>query len=181
MRELIDPVYIFESARGARISHCSGKSDNYRQKALSHRSPASCRGTHNPGIACIQSSFSGRLNDELRVRRHAQDNPLWTGLSVPEHKLYQWKSDSTYINSPPFFKGMAAEPASGGGNKGVTGARCLLNFGDSVTTDHISPAGSIAKDSPAAKWLLDRGVARLDWNSYGSRRGHDGTYACGWG
>jgi len=104
-----------------------------------------------------------------------QDNPLWTGLSVPEHKLYKWQSDSTYINSPPFFKGMAAQPTAS--NKGVTGARCLLNLGDSVTTDHISPAGSIAKDSPAGKWLLDRGVARLDWNSYGSRRGHDGTYA----
>jgi len=107
----------------------------------------------------------------------AEDNPLWTGLSVPEHKLYKWQSDSTYINSPPFFKGMAAQPTAS--NKGVTGARCLLNLGDSVTTDHISPAGSIAKDSPAGKWLLDRGVARLDWNSYGSRRGHDEVMARG--
>ncbi|XP_021822858.1 aconitate hydratase, cytoplasmic [Prunus avium] len=103
-------------------------------------------------------------------------NPTWNELSVPDSKLYSWDPNSTYIHDPPYFKGMTMDPP---GAKRVKDAYCLLNFGDSITTDHISPAGSIHKDSPAAKYLLERGVDRKDFNSYGSRRGNDEVMARG--
>ncbi|KAG7987856.1 hypothetical protein I3843_03G155200 [Carya illinoinensis] len=103
-------------------------------------------------------------------------NPMWNQLSVPTTTLYSWDSDSTYIHEPPYFKGMTLDPP---GAHGVKDAYCLLNFGDSITTDHISPAGSIHKDSPTAKYLLNRGVDRKDFNSYGSRRGNDEVMARG--
>lgn len=103
-------------------------------------------------------------------------NPTWNQLSVPTSKLYSWDSSSTYIHEPPYFKNMTMDPP---GPHGVKDAYCLLNFGDSITTDHISPAGSIHKDSPAAKFLLERGVDRRDFNSYGSRRGNDEIMARG--
>ncbi|KAG5545555.1 hypothetical protein RHGRI_017906 [Rhododendron griersonianum] len=103
-------------------------------------------------------------------------NPMWNQLSVPESQLYSWDSDSTYIHEPPYFKDMTMDPP---GPSGVKDAYCILNFGDSITTDHISPAGSIHKDSPAAKFLLERGVDRRDFNSYGSRRGNDEIMARG--
>ncbi|KAJ0103108.1 hypothetical protein Patl1_04180 [Pistacia atlantica] len=106
-------------------------------------------------------------------------NPMWNELSIPTTTLYCWDPNSTYIHEPPYFKNMTTDPP---GPHGVKDAYCLLNFGDSITTDHISPAGSIHKDSPAAKYLLERGVDRKDFNSYGSRRGNDevmtrGTFA----
>jgi aconitate hydratase len=92
---------------------------------------------------------------------------------------YQWDDTSTYVHRPPFFDGMSttSEPLSD-----ITGARCLAKLGDSITTDHISPAGSIAADSPAGEWLVAHGVAPSDFNSYGSRRGNHevmlrGTFA----
>ncbi|XP_047306995.1 aconitate hydratase, cytoplasmic-like [Impatiens glandulifera] len=103
-------------------------------------------------------------------------NAMWNSLSVPSSSLYEWDSKSTYIHDPPYFKGMTVDPP---GPNGVKDAYCLLNFGDSITTDHISPAGSIHKDSPAAKYLLERGVDRKDFNSYGSRRGNDEVMARG--
>ncbi|XP_042514227.1 aconitate hydratase, cytoplasmic [Macadamia integrifolia] len=103
-------------------------------------------------------------------------NEMWNQLSVPASSLYSWDSNSTYIHEPPYFKGMTMDPP---GPHGVKDAYCLLNFGDSITTDHISPAGSIHKDSPAAKYLLERGVDRKDFNSYGSRRGNDEIMARG--
>ncbi|KAK3014234.1 hypothetical protein RJ639_008167 [Escallonia herrerae] len=103
-------------------------------------------------------------------------NPMWNQLSVPDAKLYSWDPNSTYIHEPPYFKNMTMNPP---GPHGVKDAYCLLNFGDSITTDHISPAGSIHKDSPAAKYLLERGVDRKDFNSYGSRRGNDEIMARG--
>ncbi|KAK8358397.1 hypothetical protein V6Z11_A04G016900 [Gossypium hirsutum] len=103
-------------------------------------------------------------------------NPMWNQLSVPASMLYSWDPNSTYIHEPPYFKNMTVEPP---GPHGVKDAYCLLNFGDSVTTDHISPAGSIQKDSPAAKFLLERGVDKKDFNSYGSRRGNDEVMARG--
>ncbi|KAL9441613.1 hypothetical protein AB3S75_020167 [Citrus x aurantiifolia] len=103
-------------------------------------------------------------------------NPMWNQLSVPTSMLYSWDPNSTYIHEPPYFKNMTMEPP---GPHGVKDAYCLLNFGDSITTDHISPAGSIHKDSPAAKYLLERGVDRKDFNSYGSRRGNDEVMARG--
>ncbi|KAJ4976543.1 hypothetical protein NE237_001649 [Protea cynaroides] len=109
----------------------------------------------------------------------AKGNEMWNQLSVPASTLYSWDPNSTYIHEPPYFKNMTMEPP---GPHGVKDAYCLLNFGDSITTDHISPAGSIHKDSPAAKYLLERGVNPRDFNSYGSRRGNDevmvrGTFA----
>ncbi|KDO54661.1 hypothetical protein CISIN_1g001917mg [Citrus sinensis] len=103
-------------------------------------------------------------------------NPTWNQLSVPASKLYSWDPNSTYIHEPPYFKDMTMDPP---GAHGVKDAYCLLNFGDSITTDHISPAGSIHKDSPTAKYLLERGVERRDFNSYGSRRGNDEVMARG--
>ncbi|KAK5824505.1 hypothetical protein PVK06_019280 [Gossypium arboreum] len=88
-------------------------------------------------------------------------------LLVPSSTMYSWDPNSTYIHEPPYFKNMTMEPP---GAHGVNDAYCLLNFGDSITTDYISPAGSIHKDSHAEKFLLDRGVERKDLNSYGSRR-----------
>jgi len=103
-------------------------------------------------------------------------NPMWNDLSVPTATLYSWDPNSTYIHEPPYFKNMTLDPP---GVHGVKDAYCLLNFGDSITTDHISPAGSIHKDSPAAKYLIERGVDRKDFNSYGSRRGNDEVMARG--
>ncbi|KAM5546880.1 aconitate hydratase 1 [Rosa sericea] len=103
-------------------------------------------------------------------------NPMWNQLSVPSGTLYAWDPKSTYIHEPPYFKDMTMSPP---GAHGVKNAYCLLNFGDSITTDHISPAGSIHKDSPAAKYLMERGVDRRDFNSYGSRRGNDEIMARG--
>ncbi|CAA3020624.1 aconitate hydratase, cytoplasmic [Olea europaea subsp. europaea] len=103
-------------------------------------------------------------------------NAMWNQLSVPTSKLYSWDPNSTYIHEPPYFKNMTMDPP---GPNGVKDAYCLLNFGDSITTDHISPAGSIHKDSPAAKYLVDHGVDRKDFNSYGSRRGNNEIMARG--
>src|SRR5213593_1435017 len=103
----------------------------------------------------------------------------WRAMPVPAGKLYAWDPASTYIKSPPFFAGMRREPTPPGD---VRGARVLALLGDSVTTDHISPAGSIAKDSPAGKYLIGLGVQPKDFNSYGARRGNHevmlrGTFA----
>ncbi|KAM3955081.1 LOW QUALITY PROTEIN: cytoplasmic aconitate hydratase [Aphomia sociella] len=103
----------------------------------------------------------------------------WQALDVPQGKLYGWDPNSTYIKKPPFFDGMTREIP---GLCNITRARCLLLLGDSVTTDHISPAGSIARNSPAARFLAARGLTPREFNSYGSRRGNDaimsrGTFA----
>ena len=103
----------------------------------------------------------------------------WAALDVPEGDIFAWDPDSTYVRRPPYFDGMSQEP---GTVEDVAGARCLVMVGDSVTTDHISPAGAIRPDSPARKYLIDHGVERKDFNSYGSRRGdHEvmvrGTFA----
>ncbi|KAK4792084.1 hypothetical protein SAY86_022519 [Trapa natans] len=123
----------------------------------------------------VQSSV---LSDMFKSTYKAitKGNPMWNELSVPEASLYSWDSSSTYIHEPPYFKNMTMDPP---GAHGVKDAYCILNFGDSITTDHISPAGSIHKDSPAAKYLLERGVDRKDFNSYGSRRGNDEVMARG--
>lgn len=103
-------------------------------------------------------------------------NPMWNQLATPSSTLYAWDPTSTYIHDPPYFKSMTMSPP---GLHGVKDAYCLLNFGDSITTDHISPAGSIHRDSPAARYLMERGVDRRDFNSYGSRRGNDEIMARG--
>ena len=103
----------------------------------------------------------------------------WQGLSVPEGEIYDWPDASTYVRNPPYFEGMSMTPEA---VQPIKGARVLAVLGDSVTTDHISPAGSIASNSPAAKYLVDKGVDPVDFNSYGSRRGNHevmmrGTFA----
>ena len=103
----------------------------------------------------------------------------WNGLEIPTGDRFAWDDASTYVALPPYFEGMAPEPEP---LEDISGARVLAKLGDSVTTDHISPAGSIKKDSPAGKWLIDHGVEPREFNSYGSRRGHHevmmrGTFA----
>jgi aconitate hydratase len=103
----------------------------------------------------------------------------WRALDTPAGELFAWEPDSTYVRRPPYFDGMPREP---GKVEDVTGARCLVMLGDSVTTDHISPAGAIRPDSPAGAYLLEHGVERRDFNSYGARRGNHevmvrGTFA----
>jgi aconitate hydratase len=106
-------------------------------------------------------------------------NETWNDVPVSKSELYHWDESSTYIQNPPFFEGMGHEPP---GIPPIRAARVLCLLGDSVTTDHISPAGAIAEDSPAGRYLKDQGVAKRDFNSYGSRRGNDrvmtrGTFA----
>ena len=108
-----------------------------------------------------------------------QGNPRWNDIPVGDGALYAWDPESTYIQEPPFFAGMTLRPTP---IKPVQDARVLVKVGDSVTTDHISPAGAIAEDGPAGRYLIGRGVEPMDFNSYGARRGNDrvltpGTFA----
>ena len=108
-----------------------------------------------------------------------EGNDEWKKIAAGEGQIYQWNEKSTYIQEPPFFTNLAPEPSPA---KDIIGARCLLKLGDSITTDHISPAGSIKSDSPAGRFLRNHGVTVADFNSYGSRRGNDrimtrGTFA----
>ncbi|KGA97275.1 aconitate hydratase [Alkalihalobacillus alcalophilus ATCC 27647 = CGMCC 1.3604] len=116
-------------------------------------------------------------------RREYEDvfssNERWNEIDTTDDSLYKWDDDSTYIANPPFFEGLSKEPEE---IKPLTGLRVIGKFGDTVTTDHISPAGAIGKDTPAGKYLLSKGVEQADFNSYGSRRGHHevmmrGTFA----
>jgi len=106
-------------------------------------------------------------------------NETWQKLKIPEQKIYAWNNDSTYIKEAPFFQDLPEHPKP---LQDIEGARTLLMLGDSITTDHISPAGSFNENSAAGKYLISRGVEKIDFNSYGSRRGHDevmirGTFA----
>jgi aconitate hydratase len=103
----------------------------------------------------------------------------WQSLAVPSGETYAWDKQSTYVKNPPYFEGMTMEPP---GIRAITGARALAMLGDSITTDHISPAGNIPASSPAGKWLIAHGVEKKDFNSYGARRGNHevmmrGTFA----
>ena len=119
--------------------------------------------------ATFRESYSSLFDGDKR----------WQGLDILEGDHYQWQQDSTYVRNPPFFEDMSMEP---GAIKPVTGARVLAMLGDSITTDHISPAGVIKPDSPAGEYLQQQGVAVKDFNTYGSRRGNHevmmrGTFA----
>src|SRR5262245_21723055 len=108
-----------------------------------------------------------------------EGDATWKALRVPTGDLYAWDASSTYIANPPYFAGMTTTPPA---VHEIAGARVLTVLGDSITTDHISPAGNIKKESPAGKYLLDHGIEQRDFNSYGSRRGHHevmmrGTFA----
>ncbi|WP_152191329.1 aconitate hydratase [Georgenia satyanarayanai] len=128
--------------------------------------------------AVIASSVSQEMFEEDYADVFAGDE-RWRELPTPEGDTFEWDEDSTYVRKPPYFEGMAAEPEP---VSDISGARVLAKLGDSVTTDHISPAGAIKPDSPAGRYLAEHGVARKDFNSYGSRRGNHevmirGTFA----
>jgi aconitate hydratase len=117
--------------------------------------------------------FKSRYSDVFK------GDEFWQKVSVPEGETFAWDSNSTYINNPPYFKGMKATPSA---VTDIKGAGVLGLFGDSITTDHISPAGSFKPDTPAGAYLVGRGVKAADFNQYGARRGHDevmtrGTFA----
>ncbi|WP_110654832.1 aconitate hydratase AcnA [Salinicola halimionae] len=123
-----------------------------------------------------------KVKTEMYRKEYAEvfdGDEIWQSIEFPESEVYAWSKDSTYIQHPPFFEGMEKEPKP---VEDVKNARVLAKLGDSVTTDHISPAGSIKPDSPAGKYLQEHGVAVKDFNSYGSRRGNHevmmrGTFA----
>ncbi|MGZ8899183.1 MAG: aconitate hydratase, partial [Limisphaerales bacterium] len=128
--------------------------------------------------ALMQSSFSAETFTKLYTNFEKQ-NPLWEKVPSSTGVLYEWDAGSTYIQEPPFFEGFSMTPSP---LREIGNARALAIFGDSVTTDHISPAGSIKASSPAGVYLIEQGVAAEDFNSYGARRGNDrvmvrGTFA----
>ena len=130
----------------------------------------------------VRETVEGSIAREMFERTYADvytGDPEWRELPVPEGAVFAWDDASTYVRQPPYFEGMAA---SEGTVDDVVGARCLVSLGDSVTTDHISPAGSIKPESPAGRYLVEHGVERKAFNSYGSRRGNHevmvrGTFA----
>jgi len=129
----------------------------------------------------ISDTIAGAISPEMFNKNYAdvfKGDSRWNAIASPDGAVYQW-GDSTYIKNPPYFEGMSMAP---GTVEDIHGARVLGLFGDSITTDHISPAGSIKKDSPAGRFLISKGVDPKDFNSYGSRRGNDdvmvrGTFA----
>ncbi len=125
-----------------------------------------------PSADEIRAVIRDSIDPELFRRTYAvvfDGDDRWRALPIPSGDRYAWADDSTYIAKPPFFEGLTFEPPPVGD---IEGARVLALLGDSVTTDHISPAGSIAAWSPAGQWLQEHGVGPLQFNSYGSRRGH---------
>ena len=135
-----------------------------------------------PSSQEINEVIASSVQDEMFRRTYADvftGDQQWRDLPVPEGELFAWDPDSTYVRRPPYFDGMPPEPQP---VEDIHGARCLVRLGDSVTTDHISPAGAIRPDSPAGKYLVEHGIERKDFNSYGSRRGNHevlvrGTFA----
>jgi aconitate hydratase len=135
-----------------------------------------------PSAREVQDTIATAVQDEMFKRTYADvftGDERWRALPVPAGDLYDWDDASTYVRLPPYFEGMSRER---GTVDDVVGARCLVVLGDSVTTDHISPAGSIKPDSPAGTYLIDHGVERAQFNSYGARRGNHevmvrGTFA----
>ena len=135
-----------------------------------------------PSTAEVNDVVKRTVTPELFRSEYANvfgDNERWNEIKTSNEPLYTWDEDSTYIANPPFFEGLSPEP---GTVEPLTGLRVVGKFGDSVTTDHISPAGAIGKNTPAGKYLLEKGVAIRDFNSYGSRRGNHevmmrGTFA----
>lgn len=123
----------------------------------------------------VQKAITPEMFQEV-YNRISQGTPRWNALNVKEGVQYEWKESSTYIHEPSFFKSITSVPQP---IEDIKDAYCLLNVGDSVTTDHISPAGSIAKNSPAARYLMNRGVQPKDFNTYGARRGNDEVMARG--
>jgi aconitate hydratase len=130
----------------------------------------------------VEETIRKSISSDMFTKSYGEvyeGDPQWRGLPVPKGETYAWEKDSTYIRRAPYFDDMSIQPAP---VEDIQGARVLAVLGDSVTTDHISPAGSIKKDSPAGKYLIEHGVKPADFNSYGSRRGNHevmvrGTFA----
>jgi len=135
-----------------------------------------------PSPVEVESVVSSSINQGMFEKDYADvfaGDARWQGLPTPAGKTFEWDDASTYVRKPPYFEGMTMEPVP---VEDIAGARVLALLGDSVTTDHISPAGSIKADSPAGKYLAEHGIERADFNSYGSRRGNHevmirGTFA----
>jgi aconitate hydratase len=135
-----------------------------------------------PSAEEVADTVTAAVSEDMFRRTYADvftGDEHWRSLETPSGSLYAWDEASTYVRRPPYFEAMSAEP---GTVEDLRGARCLVMVGDSVTTDHISPAGSIRPDSPAGRYLIEHGVERADFNSYGSRRGNHevmvrGTFA----
>jgi aconitate hydratase len=135
-----------------------------------------------PSAEEIRDTVADAVRADMFEKNYAnvfEGDERWKAIKVPDEDRYTWP-DSTYVRQPPFFEGMGDEPAAAA--EPITGARVLAKLGDSITTDHISPAGAIKKNSPAGHWLMEQGVDVRDFNSYGSRRGNHevmmrGTFA----
>jgi aconitate hydratase len=135
-----------------------------------------------PDAREVQATIDSSINKEMFTKQYATvfaGDERWRNLPTPTGDVFEWDESSTYVRKPPYFDGMTIEltPVAD-----ITGARVLATLGDSVTTDHISPAGNIKADSPAGRYLAEHGVDRKDFNSYGSRRGNHevmirGTFA----
>jgi aconitate hydratase len=135
-----------------------------------------------PTTAEVESTVRASVKEDFFQSQYADvfaGDQMWRGMPVKTGDLFEWDATSTYVKRPPYFENMAdpTRPI-----QDLTNARVLASLGDSITTDHISPAGNIAKDGPAGKWLIEKGVTPADFNSYGARRGHDevmvrGTFA----
>jgi len=135
-----------------------------------------------PSAAEVAKAVGASVDSAMFKKGYAnvfQGDANWRSIKTPAGKIYAWDGKSTYVKNPPYFEGMSMTPAAVGD---IKGARALAVLGDSVTTDHISPAGNISKSSPAAKYLIAQGVQAVDFNSYGARRGNHevmmrGTFA----
>ncbi|MFZ9087267.1 MAG: aconitate hydratase AcnA [Pontimonas sp.] len=135
-----------------------------------------------PSAAEVQQTIDTSIDTDMFDKEYAavfDGDERWRSLPTPTGDTFEWADSSTYVRKPPYFEGMTAQPEP---VSDISGARVLALLGDSVTTDHISPAGSIRVDSPAGKYLTEHGIDRLDFNSYGSRRGNHevmirGTFA----
>jgi aconitate hydratase len=135
-----------------------------------------------PDAAEVEETIASSISREMFTQDYEDvfaGDERWTSLPTPEGDTFDWDADSTYVRKPPYFEGMQAEPEP---LEDISGARVLALLGDSVTTDHISPAGAIKADSPAGQYLAEHGIERKDFNSYGSRRGNHevmirGTFA----
>jgi aconitate hydratase len=135
-----------------------------------------------PSAAEVQKTIDSSIDTEMFVRQYSSvfdGDDRWKSIPTPTGNVFEWDANSTYVRKPPYFEGMAVTPSP---VSDISGARVLALLGDSVTTDHISPAGSIKADTPAGKYLEAHDVQRADFNSYGSRRGNHevmirGTFA----
>src|SRR5690606_1819311 len=125
-----------------------------------------------PDPADVEAVIASSITSDMFTQDYADvftGDDRWRSLPTPQGSTFEWDPESTYVRKPPYFEGMTMTPEP---VTDISGARVLALLGDSVTTDHISPAGSIRADSPAGQYLTEHGIARRDFNSYGSRRGN---------